>query len=881
VRWPWSRRRLEAELEEEIRGHLEMAAHDHVTRGESPQEAAYAARREFGNATLVKEVTRQAWGGAWLDPLLHDVRLAARSLRRSPAFTLSVVVLLGLGLGAAAAMYGILDRLVLRAPEHLQDPEHLYASYISQSMTGGVVITRGVASWYESGLMAGASEGIAGAAVYGGPSGANVDIGGEPVRAQATVASADYFAVLGVRPEAGRFFVAGDSGAGAQPVAVISHGFWRRQFASRAATLGMRVGYAGRTFTIVGVAPSGFSGTTPERTDIWFGAESGLAPSQREFGYGWQSVIRLKGSRPPSHVAAEILLRLQHAQAGPHAAPTVYTRVRLTSTSAGSAPLDTAGALRLPYLVAGAAAALALIAVANAAALLMLRGLRRSRETAVRVVLGVTRWRLLVSVALESGLLALAAGLAACAVAAAGGEALRKLLLGVDWAVPVVDPRVALLTLLASLAVGSVVGLVPGWLAGRPHVVAALKAGVHDLGFRRAPGRTTLLVVQSALSVTLLAGVGLYARSFERARAFDFGPDVDHVLAANLFSVSSGPGGHGFTTQAGVMTPPADPRALVARVLKLPGVQAAALANLTPLWGRAMVEFRVEGLDSFPRGHFPTIVETTRDYFAAVELPVIRGRLFADQGPGGPREAVVSEEMARALMGSGGAIGRCLYLGHESRDCRRIVGVVGDVRGSLSNPMPEATYYVPLSQAQSGPGAGSLVVRSQDPARLVPLVRQVVASLAGIRDPEAVRTLREIVDPQYRRLRQGLALFGIFAGLAIVIAMTGMYAVVAYGVTQRAHEFGVRVALGAQAASLVRLVMSQALRYAGAGLLLGLVFALVGGRYVAPLLYQTSARDPLVLGVAALALLLAAALACVIPAGAAARADPRRALQAE
>jgi predicted permease len=660
-------------------------------------------------------------------------------------------------------------------------------------------------------------------------------------------------------------------------VAVIGHGFWQRQFGGVRDVLGKTIGQGRVAYTIVGVAPRGFSGSTPERVDVWLPAQHAARAS---FGaewevnsFVWQVVACARPGRTAAQAAAEGLIRLRAVRPDPrYSAGGEYKRVQAGSIVPGRAPTGPTTGLRLSYIVGGAAALVALIALANAAGLLLLRALRRRRETAVRLVLGVSRGRLLRAVAVESMLLALLAGAAACFVAAVGGELLRKLLLRVDWAVPVVDPRVALLTLGVSLAIGFLAGLVPGWLAGRPETVEALKAGIRDTGGRRAPARAALLVVQAGLSVALLAGLALYLRSFQRARAFDFGPDVDQLLVAELQEETQG--------RPGPMARDVS-EAVASRVGALPGVQTVALSSSTPLWGAMMTVVRAEGVDSFPRGtHGPYLVEAGPTYFAATGLALVRGRYFADQGPGGPRESVVSREMA-SLWRNGDAIGHCLYIGPGAADCTRIVGVVRDLRMSLRDPAPGLIYYIPLAYGVMGIGARSLIVRAAAPARLVPAVRQIVAAMAGVRSPDAVRTLRDVVDPQYRRLRQGMALFGIFAGLAVVVAMIGIYSVVAYSVTQRTHEFGIRVALGARAPNLVRLVLGQALRYAGTGLMLGLVLALASGRYVAPLLYQTSARDPLALGAAAFALLLAAALACVVPARAAARADPRKALQAE
>jgi predicted permease len=878
VRVPWRRRRRNAELDEEIRSHLAMSARDHEARGESPTEAIYAARREFGNATLVRETTRRMWGGAWLADLGQDLRLAMRSAQRAPAFTSTVVVVLGLGMGAAGAMYGILDRLLLRPPEHVQDPDRLFSPYITNTDFRGAEATRGRMQWREARLLANGMGVRTSSTIFTGPSGASVSIGDVEVNARMIMASTSYFEVLGVRPLRGRLFLPEDSASAAPAVAVIGYGFWQRRFGGAQDVVGRRIRQGKVMYTIVGVAPRGFSGTTPEQVDLWLPAEK-AAPSAHGSEwpvnhFSWEMVARLRLGQTGARAAAAGFIRLRTAPPNPrYRVGGEYRSVQAGSIVPGRSPVGPGAALRLSCIVAGAAVLVALIALANAAGLLFLRALRRRRETAVRLVLGVSRGRLVGAVAVESVVLAALAGLVACVVAAVTGELLRRLLLRVDWAVPVVDLQVGALTLVASLTVGAVAGLLPGWLAGRPETLAALKSGVREAGPRRSLARTALLSAQAGLSLVLLAGLSLYLRSFQRARAFDFGPDVDRLLVAELQQRTNeypSPVGREISD------------AVAARVAELRGVESVALSNSNPLWSFVGTAIRVEGLHSFPRSmEGPFVVESSPGYFATTGLRLLRGRNYMDQGPGGPREAVVSEEMARVIGRSGDAVGRCLYVGRGSVDCRRIVGVVKDLRVALTHADPVLTYYIPLSQSVMLLGAATLIVRADKPARLVPAVREIAASVARVRDPEAVQTLRDVVDPQYRRLRQGITLFGIFAALAVMVAMIGLYSVVAYSVTQRAHEFGVRVALGARATNLVRLVLRQALGYTAAGLLLGLAVAILGGRYLTALLYQTSPRDPLALLAAALALVVAALVACILPARAAARADPRQALQAE
>jgi predicted permease len=868
-------------LEEEIRGHLEMAARDREARGESPTEAAYAARREFGNTSLVKEVTRQMWASAWLDDLVQDLRLALRSLRRTPAFTVTVVTLLGLGLGGAAGMYGILDRLLLRAPEHVADPGRLYTIYLTHPSIGHD-ITRMDVTWREFGLLTDGIGAISSAAVYSMPGNHDVSSGAQQAKARTAMASAGYFGALGVYPALGRFFFPEDSAAGAPQVAVIGYGFWQRWFGGAHDVAGKTISWDRMAYTIIGVAPRGFSGPSPDRVDVWLPAQQAapavLGSDWREHGSLWRIVARLKSNRTAAQAVAEGFIHLKAAPLDPRRyGVRSYTTAQAGSILPGRALTDPTSGMRLSYVVAGVTALVALIALANAAGLLLLRALRRERETAVRLVLGVSRGRLLLATAVESVMLAVLGGAAACAVAAIGGELLRKLILRVDWAAAVVDARVFGLILTASVVIGFLIGLVPGWLAGRPEAVAAIKSGGRGGEIRRGAARRTLLVLQGALSVALLAGLALFVRSFERARAFDFGPDVDHVLVAELQQRTPG---FGFPGTVG----PAVYREAADRVAALPGVAVVGVGSSTPLWSQGIVPLRADGVDSVGRfqtsvSRGPYLAEVTPNYFSATGLRLVRGRLFADNGPGGPREAIVSEEMARLFWPRANPLGKCLFVGHKTTDCTQVVGVVRNVTWTLQDSASLA-YYIPLSQAVSGEGGSNLIVRAVHPERLVSAVRSIVASVAGIRSPVVI-TLRGAVDPQYRRLRQGLTLFGVFAGLAVVVAMIGLYSLVAYSVTQRAHEFGIRVALGARVSNLVQLVLGQALGYAAAGLLLGLVLAVLGGRYIAPLLYRTSPRDPLALCAAASVLVVAALVACIVPARAAARADPRQALQAE
>jgi len=890
---------VEDDVAAEIAFHVETKTKALVAAGMIPAAARDEALRQFGDvkrarrelAAIDHRDTGRRLRADWLEAVWSDLRFAARSLARAPGFTAVVVLTLALGLGATAAMFGVLDRLLLRAPIGISDPGEVVRLYAKegepdtrgQRLLGQFLFTE--FDFFDQARSAAVAFGFHRAMPV------PFDDAAGALDARAELVSATYFQVLGVRPALGRVLLPADDSAGSSPAAVISYALWQGRYGGLTSIVGRVIHVKRRAYTVVGVAPRGFSGLTPQSVDCWLPAgvavEDVFGPGLRNPHtryYVFDAVARVRPRFTREQVAGELTLALRRHQAllatGPFSAADPGATVVLGSIVPGRSQVELGrhdDSLSLSLLVAAVALIVCLIAMANVANLLLLRALARRRETGIRIALGVSRWRLLRSVLAESLLLAAVAGAAAAWIASAGGEVLRKLLVQEDWAAPLFGTRVFIFVALTAVVVGTLTGLVPALLGGRPDVLASLRAGVRLSAWRRSRVRGTLMIGQVALTMALLAGLGLFARSLARATQVDFGVDAGHLLVAS-------------TAREDPKAPPIDIDALLARVRHIPGVRAAtAEEEALPMFSFGVSYLRAEGVASLPNntsegGPFYSLIG--QDYLDAAGLPLLRGRTFALGEYTAPATvALVSAEMARRLWPAGDALGKCLYIttiqtGNDKPPCSSIVGIIGSVRQNVSEP-PLMQYYVPLG---SDPrlSAPDIMVRSvSDPARLVAPLTALLKTMEPDLPDGAVHTVPSLLDDQFRAWRLGTALFAMFGGLALLVAMVGLYSVIAFDGAQRTHEFGIRVALGARGWDLARLLLAQGLGYGVAGLALGLALVAVTGRLLASQLFHTSPRDPLVLAVVALLLLGAVVAACLAPARSAAAADPRSSLQAD
>lgn len=891
-RWPGTMRPVERDVDDELAFHLEQRAAELERIGLSPAAARAEAERRFGS---MHDARRQLTGidrrhqrehrrAEWWEGVWYDVRYALRGLWRQPGFAAAVVLTVGVGLGATAAMFGIVDRLLLRPPAHVLDPGRIGRVYFSEYFSWYGVATQQSTSYPDFVTLRDHVRSFGRVAAYF-PRPSSLGRGREAQRIQTVAASGEYFAVLGVRPQRGRFFgAAEDAPPSGERVAVISDGFWRRQYGADPDILDRTLDIDRQRFAIIGVAPAGFSGVSLGAVDVWVplsAVGAAIAGEGWDHAAGWRwinLVARLApgATRAQADAEAGALYRAALAERGQ---PDSTAAVTLASIIAARGPRSGNGGVseaRISLWLGGVALLVLLIACANAANLLLARAVRRRREVGVRLALGVSRGRLVRLLLVESLLLVLLGSAAGLAIAYWGGSVVRAVLLpGMAWRQHAFDGRILAVAAGLALFVAVATGLAPAAYALSQNVSGSVKAGVREGLGGRSRLRNALVLVQATLSVVLLVGAGLFVRSLRNVRGIDLGFDAARVLVVDLAlnDVDA-------ETRDALFLRARD------RVAQLPVVERASVALTAPFWSAISTELRIPGLDSIPssRDGGPYVNAVTPGFFATMGTRIVRGRGFTDRDTrSATRVGVVSETFARVVWPGRDPLGRCMLVGGDTVPCTTVVGVAADARRqSLTDDAPVLQYYVPLEQGQTTAVLRTLFVRTRgNPAAALAAVRRETQAVSADLPYPTVRYLADLVEPEIRPWKLGATLFGVFGGVALALAALGLYSVVAYAVAQRTHEMGVRVALGARGADLVRLVVMGTLRVVGLGLALGLLAALVAGRWVAPLLFRVSPRDPSVLVTVTGLLLLVGLVASLAPARRAARVSPAEVLKAE
>jgi putative ABC transport system permease protein len=908
MKFPWFRRQQrEAELDAEIRSHLDQAIRDRIERGEAPDEARANALREFGNIGLVKEVTREMWGWASLEQALQDLRFGLRMLTRNPAFTLATLLSLAIGIGANTALFSLVNAVLWRS---------LPYPHAERLVTVGVGAS--APEFIEFGQQSQTLEHLAAFEtrdyVFTG-NGAALDLRGQRI-------SAELAPLLGVTPQLGRAFAADEFQPGRAQVVLISHGLWQQRFAADPQISGQAVTLDERRYTVIGVLPPSFAffPASDLLTPLAFSAEQ----LSNDSYFPYNLVARLKPGVTLEQAQRELngIRRRANRTANVRLVPLREQFVK-----------DFRPTL---FILWGVVALVLLIACANFANLLLARAANRQKEIAVRAALGAGRRRIVRQLLTESVLLSLLGGALGLLCAYWAMRTLvavnPAVVIGLDVATrPGTIPQLGEVglnwwaigfTFGLSLLTGVLFGLVPALQFSKPDLNHALKEGaaVTNAGFRlwrHQRTRSLLAISEIALALALLVGAGLLIRSYWRLQQVKPGFQPQNLLTLQLefpwYRYGAGAMVNSFVTL------------LSENLAALPGVESVGATASLPLTGAGNFRFfSIEGHpnidpheeEDLPFGWSPPAPpplklgtqtirvltafhsEVSPGYFQTMGIPLQRGRGFDGHDDAqSQRVVIINEAMARRFWPEEDPLGKRLKLGSllTSDPWLTIVGVVGNVRHFALDDKPRPEFYRPLQQAAERKNSDtqaraafrdtdrvSLVIRANtQPAALVEAVQKLVWSFDQEQPIQRLATMEELLAETTAPRRFNLLLFGCAAAVALLLAGVGVYGVMAYLVAQRTHELGIRLALGAQHSDILRLMLWQGMQLALAGLALGLVAALALTRWLKNLLFDISATDPLTFMAIALLLAGITLLACYFPARRATRVDPLIALRHE
>jgi predicted permease len=815
----------------------------------------------------------------------QDLRYAARSLWRRPSLLAVATITLSLGIAANAVMFGVVDQLLLRPPAHIVDPDAVKRINFSELQDGKrlafPVTTYPVVTALRKNTTA-----FEELAAFGFKSAYTLGRGRDARNLSVMLVSGNFFRLLGVRPEIGRLFLDSDDRVPeGEQVLVISYGAWRTQFGGDSTVIGRSVILQNKPFTIVGVTPRGFAGVDRQYIDAWVPIS---AVGNEALGSGWHntannwwaSIIgRVRRDRTMESVEQEATLAYRRVRAefkddfGPDTVPTVV----LSSIIGTRSPNGVSRESKVSLWLLGVSAIVLLIACSNVANLLIARTLERRREIAVRLALGVSRSRLVRMLIAEAGLLAVISAVLALVIGFYGGRFVQSVLLpDIVWSDSILDLRILGFTMAIALLCMLLAGIVPALQGSRTDVAEGLKASSRQVAGGRGRVRFVLLLTQAALSMILLVGAGLFVRSLRNVATRDIGVDRDRVLRVTMPLSRFG---FDKTQIDGIYHGSAD------RVRAMPGVAGVSLAGLTYPMGSASAHgFQVPGIQR-PKfalgGPYNSLIEP--GFFETMGARLVAGRDFTEaEVRNRARVVIVNETLAKGYWPNESPIGKCVLFG-EDKTCSLVVGVVNTMLQFSVVKDERAIAYAPFTHPGVDaltPGAMFVRLTEWNPS-FVASIRREIQALAPTMPFVQIRSVGELLEPQMQPWRLGATMFTLFGTIAVVIASIGLYSALAYWVSQRTHEIGVRMALGAQRRDVIQLVAAQSATAVLIGLLIALPITLLASRWIADMLYETSPRDPVVYAGAASVLALATLVATIVPARRSSAVDPAQAIRTD
>lgn len=884
MRWHqrlFRRAQTEKHLDAELRFHLERQIADYVAAGMSPEEARRRARLEFGGLDQVKEECRDVGAARFVETLIQDLRYGLLQMRRNPGFTAVAIVTLALGISATTAIFSVIDTVLLK-PLHAPDPDRIVI-FMNTSRQGSGPFAADIEFnlWRKQTRVLEDVSGFVPVSYY--LTGVR-----QPQKVNAMWVTGDYFRLFGLHIVRGRGFTPQEEmGTGRLfengHVAVLSNGFWESAFGGDPRILGKTVSLSGNLYEVVGIMAPHVETEAAGRTDAWLPFP--MSPNSKNQVHYFGAAGRLKAGVTLAMANSQLKLM---TQAFRREYPNTISAKQGDTYSVQRMRDEIVRNVRFSLLALMAAVSLVLfIACANAANMLLARSASKTREMAIRAALGAGRGRIIRQLLTESVLLSSAAAFVGIAVGVVGVRALLSLApstiprIGPDGSNVTMDWRVLLFGIFLALITGIVFGLIPGLSATRTGQDSALRQGSGRTGtsLPQAKARSVLVIAEMSLALVLLIAAGLLIRTLAALRSVDPGFDAHNVV----------------TTRT-----PMSPKLLkspqvdqvvqnaIQRLDDLPGVKAVGLTTILPLSGefnRLPVAATAEANRGFGREVF-----VSPDYFAALKIPLLRGRLFTQSDRlDSPSVVIISQAMARQLWRNGDAMGKQIIIGKGlgsrlQQPPRRIVGIVGDVRANGLDLASQPAVFIPSAQRPDSQWAGasaSWVVRTRtQSAFLNTEIQNTLRQATGLPVPP-LRSMEDVIAQSTERQSFNMLLMSIFGASALVLAVIGIYGVMSYLVVQRTRELGIRLALGAQKADVLRMVLGEGLRLALVGMAVGLLGALALTRYLTSLLFDVKPSDPLTFLAVSLLLISVALLACYIPARRAANVDPMVALRHE